>query len=125
LEYKEEGRETNSCANTIERKRWKRKYRRKYDTMEEKLQRNEGRQPVTVGSLEKCTFSMLLAGGDPCENAVILTELSEQKLRSSGAKVTDRRSTDGWGEGGCTCKTASGERGCEGHLELAESTETG
>jgi len=102
--------------------------------MKERLQRKEGRQPVTVGSLEKCTFSMLLGGGDPCANAFILTELSEQKLRSSGAKVTDRRSTDGWGEGGCTCKRASGERvvthwafaaGWEEQVELVESTETG
>lgn len=103
---------------TAERKSWKRKYRRKANTMKERLQRKEGRQPVTVGSLEKCTFSMLLAGGDPCANAFILTELSEQKLRSSGAKVTDRRSTDGWGEGGCTCKRASCERALT-HLAFA------
>ena len=102
--------------------------------MKERLQSKEGRQPVTVGSLEKCTFSILPAGGDPGANTFILTELSEQKLRSSGAKVTDRRSTDGWGEGGCTCKRASCERavthwafaaGREEQVELAESTETG
>jgi hypothetical protein len=61
---------------------------------------------------------MLLAGGDPWANAFILMELSEQKLRSSGAKVTDRRSTDGWGEGGCTCNRASGERAVT-HLAFA------
>jgi hypothetical protein len=53
LEYKEEGREKNICADTIERKSWKRKDRRKHNTMKERLQRKEGRQPVTVGSLEK------------------------------------------------------------------------
>jgi hypothetical protein len=40
LEYKEEVREINSCANTIERKSRKRKYRRKHNTMKE---RKEGR----------------------------------------------------------------------------------
>jgi hypothetical protein len=56
-----------------------------------------------VGSLEKCTFSAALAGGEPGVKTFILTELSEQTLRSSGAKLTDKRSTDGCGETGSTC----------------------
>jgi hypothetical protein len=61
--------------------------------------------PVTVGSLGKWTFSALPAGGEPGVNTFILTEMSEQTLRSSGAKLTDRRSTDGCGEAGSTCTT--------------------
>jgi hypothetical protein len=57
-------------------------------------------RPVAVGSLGKCTFSALVTGG---VNTFIFKEMSEQTLRSSGAKLTDRRSTDGCGEAGSTC----------------------
>jgi hypothetical protein len=65
----------------------------------------KGEQPVAVGSLEKCTLSILPPGGELGVKTLILTELSEQTLRSSGAKVTDRRSTDGCGDVGSTCTT--------------------
>lgn len=52
----------------------------------------------------KVTISRAAAGGEPGSKTLTVTEVSEQSLRSR--KVTERRSTDGWGDGGSTWKFA-------------------